>query len=188
MPRKKGKGSLSRWVLLLLFLFMVLALWLVIKGPLQSKLFKPNDDKAEIAIENEGGYEVKDAYKDYIERKHGEPLHTDGVREEEVTERKEEIENDDLLDNEDVSVIGEEEQEYEIIKDGDCLLALVTKETKLKSDYVPPDLEPIPSYMNLSYDMYLRAEALELLKAMWYAAKEDGVTLSIRSAYRSYSN
>ncbi len=80
----------------------------------------------------------------------------------------------------------DEPGEYKVIADGRNLLALVTKETKLKSDYVPPDLEPIPSYMNPSYSMQLRSEALKHLKELWQAAEEDGVTLSIRSAYRSY--
>lgn len=74
----------------------------------------------------------------------------------------------------------------ELITDGNCLLALVTKETTLKADYVPPDLRPVPAYMYPSYDMQLRAEALERLEALWQAAAEDGVVLHIRSAYRSY--
>ncbi len=85
---------------------------------------------------------------------------------------------------------GAQESDLKVIADGDYLLALVTKETKLKSDYVPHDLEPIPSYMNPSYSMQLRSEALKHLKKLWQAwqaAKEDEVILSIRSAYRSYS-
>ncbi len=78
------------------------------------------------------------------------------------------------------------EDDLDVISNGDYLLALVTKETTLKQDYVPADLEPIPSYMKPSYQMQLRQEALEHLKKLWETAEEDGVTLSIRSAYRSY--
>ncbi len=78
------------------------------------------------------------------------------------------------------------DKDLKVISDGDCLLALVTKETTLKEDYAPVDLEAIPSYMNPSYSMRLRSEALEHLEKLWKAANEDGVTLSIRSAYRSY--
>ncbi len=76
---------------------------------------------------------------------------------------------------------------YKVIADGDYLLALVTKETTLKSSYSPADLRQIPSHMNPSYEMYLRSEALEHLEKLYHAAEEDGITLSIRSAYRSYS-
>lgn len=76
---------------------------------------------------------------------------------------------------------------YRVIADGDYLLALVTKSTKLKSDYVPSDLRRIPDYMNPSYEMYLREEPLDKLEALWRAASEDGVNLAIRSAYRSYA-
>lgn len=74
-----------------------------------------------------------------------------------------------------------------IISDGDYLLALVTKETTLRSDYVPTDLHSIPAYMNPSYSMLLRKEALEHLTDLWHAADAEEVTLGIRSAYRSYS-
>jgi len=79
------------------------------------------------------------------------------------------------------------DQEVKVIADGDYLLALVTKDTTLKSDYVPSNLKLIPSYMNPSYDMQLREEALEHLKELWDEADRDGVSLSIRSAYRSYA-
>jgi len=81
---------------------------------------------------------------------------------------------------------GDEEEDYKVISDGDYLLALVTKETTLKSDYVPADLKPLPDHLKTSEEMYLRAEALEHLKKMAEAAAEDGVTLKVASAYRSY--
>ena len=83
---------------------------------------------------------------------------------------------------------GFDRDSLKVIADGNYLLALVTKETTLKSDYKPNDLRQIPSYMNPSYTMYLRAEALEKLEQLWAAAGADGVNLlGIRSAYRSYS-
>ncbi len=82
---------------------------------------------------------------------------------------------------------GGEVEELKVISDGNYLLALVTKETTLKTDYVPPDLKPVPGYMYPSYNMQLREEALQHLEDLWQAAAEDGVALSIRSAYRSYN-
>lgn len=83
---------------------------------------------------------------------------------------------------------GFDRDSLKVIADGNYLLALVTKETTLKSDYKPSDLRQIPSYMNPSYTMYLRAEALDKLEQLWAAAEADGVNLlGIRSAYRSYS-
>ncbi len=74
-----------------------------------------------------------------------------------------------------------------VVADGDYLLALVSKDTVLKSDYVPSDLQPVPSYMKPSYSMQLRAVALQNLEQLWSAAAYDGVELHIRSAYRSYT-
>ena len=81
----------------------------------------------------------------------------------------------------------DERPALKVIMDGDDLLALVTKETTLRSDYVPSDLKLISSSMNPYYDMELRAEALENLRLLFYYAYKDGIILSIRSAYRSYS-
>lgn len=77
-------------------------------------------------------------------------------------------------------------QALRVVEDGDCLLALVTKQTTLRSDYVPSDLEPIPEYMFPPRALQLRAEALEQLKALWQAAQADGVILHVLSTYRSY--
>lgn len=80
-----------------------------------------------------------------------------------------------------------DQQNLPVIANGDYLLALVTKETTLKSNYAPADLEPIPAYMFPSRDMQLRREALEHLEELWSVAEEEGVILTILSAYRSYS-
>ncbi len=108
----------------------------------------------------------------------------------EESEDEPEVTEPEPLEEKDEEKMAPDEQgeigDYKVIADGDYLLALVTKETTLKSSYSPADLEPIPSYMNPSYNMYLRSEALEQLEKLWQAAEEDGVTLSIRSAYRSY--
>ncbi len=76
--------------------------------------------------------------------------------------------------------------ELKVIADGDYLLALVTKETTLPSDYEPDDLRPVPDYMYPSRDMKLRKEALDHLIKLWHAAEQDEVILHILSAYRSY--
>lgn len=73
-----------------------------------------------------------------------------------------------------------------IIKDGDYLLALVTKNTTL-GQYMPSDLVRIPSKMvGRDGNKYLRQEALTHLIKMWEDAKEEGATLLIVSAFRSY--
>lgn len=81
---------------------------------------------------------------------------------------------------------GDGQSSQQVISDGDYLLALVTKETALKSTYKPADLKPIPAYMFPARELYLREEALANLIALWQAAEADGVILHILSAYRSY--
>lgn len=89
-----------------------------------------------------------------------------------------------------VTVVGENSEEQptlKVIAEGNYYLALVTKETTLKSDYVPSDLQQVPSFMNPYYDMQLREEALNNLKYLFYFTHKYGISLSIRSAYRSYA-
>jgi zinc D-Ala-D-Ala carboxypeptidase len=76
--------------------------------------------------------------------------------------------------------------ELKVISDGNDLLALVTKETTLKSSYAPTDLTRIPEYMYPARELWLREEAFQQLEKLWQAAADDGVTLTIISAYRSY--
>jgi len=72
--------------------------------------------------------------------------------------------------------------------DGDDLLAPVGKETYL-GRYSPDDLKEIPDKLNArNHTQHLRSEALEHLVDMYQEAKEDGVTLQVASAYRSYEN
>jgi len=181
MRRKKKKSRLPRWILFLTLLAAGLVLAFFLIDPL-----KISED-----VETVRDEEIDDISKEIDAEGPGQEeedsRHPDDAEEEDATEPADETDDDDLTDPDDSLLNGEEEQEYDIIRDGDNLLALVTKETKLKSDYVPSDLEPIPAYMKPSYDMQLRAVALEMLKAMWHSAAEDDVILSIRSAYRSYS-
>ena len=105
-------------------------------------------------------------------------------------EEQEETEPEPVEQNDgDEGASGEqyETSDYKVIADGDYLLAMVTKETTLKSSYSPADLRQIHSHMNPSYEMYLRSEALAHLEKLYQAAEEDGITLGLRSAYRSYS-
>jgi len=106
---------------------------------------------------------------------------------EEEAKTEEEVETREEQDSSSSDDSISEEPALPVIADGDYLLALVTKETTLKSDYVPSDLRAIPDYMNPSYSMQLRAEALEQLELLWNAAAYDGIVMHIRSAYRSYS-
>lgn len=72
----------------------------------------------------------------------------------------------------------------------DChgLLVLVDKKNALDSDYEPKDLVPLTankSYLCNKAGMYLRAPAEAALEEMAAAARRDGVTLVVSSAYRS---
>ncbi|MDY6827511.1 MAG: M15 family metallopeptidase [Bacillota bacterium] len=84
---------------------------------------------------------------------------------------------------------GEEAEKdgLQVVADGDYLLALVTKDTILKSDYEPVDLVPVLDYMHPSRALYLRQEAMDNLEELWKSAEEEGVILHIISAYRSFS-
>ena len=73
------------------------------------------------------------------------------------------------------------------IKDGNYLLALVTKQTSL-GKYEPADLVTIPEEMRLyDYKYQLREEAYLHLREMWEAAKAAGSEFYVNSAYRSYA-
>lgn len=91
----------------------------------------------------------------------------------------------DEQDNADLPKPGD--AELKVISNGNDLLALVTKETTLKSSYAPTDLVRIPEYMYPARELWLREEALRQLEKLWQAAADDGVTLTIISAYRSYA-
>lgn len=81
---------------------------------------------------------------------------------------------------------GIDKQELIIIADGNDLLAPVNKQTTLRPEYEPEDLQPIPLYMKPPREMKLREPALRKLTALWHAAEFDGVALTVISAYRSY--
>lgn len=77
-------------------------------------------------------------------------------------------------------------QDLIVIADGNDFLAPVNKQTTLKPDYEPEDLQPIPDYMAPPRAMQLREPALRKLIALWHTASYDGVNLQVISAYRSY--
>ena len=75
------------------------------------------------------------------------------------------------------------------IKDGDYLLALVTRYTTL-GYYEPSDLRQIPAEKihpeQRQWQYYLRAEALEHLLLMLEDARGAGMEIYVNSAYRSF--
>ncbi|NLZ39215.1 MAG: M15 family metallopeptidase [Firmicutes bacterium] len=78
------------------------------------------------------------------------------------------------------------EEDILYIKEGNYLLALVTKQTSL-GNYAPTDLVTIPKEMRLyDYQYQLREEAYLHLREMWEAAKTAGCEFYVNSAYRSY--
>ncbi len=164
----------------------LLYLWPEIRGRGQALVSIPEQEPAEETGDppkeepgDEAAAEPEEVVDPFEEREEAEE-----TKERPGEKGEEEVEEDPVSAPE-----GEEygpDEDFKVIADGDYLLALVTKETTLKPGYQPADLKPVPSYMNPSYQMRLRAEALEHLEKLWTAAKEDGVTLSIRSAYRSY--
>lgn len=197
MRRKRIRRGVPRWLLLIsIIIALGLALGLLFSQEILSipglKKLVASDDENEAAL-NELNRDFTDdmPYNDMldIEAEDDEnPEADNAINNEKLdSENLGEKENDITVDTEQDQADVETGIEYDIIKDGDYFLALVTKDTKLKSDYEPSDLKPIPSYMNPSYDMKLREIALEVLKAMWHEAYDDGVMLSIRSAYRSYN-
>lgn len=64
-------------------------------------------------------------------------------------------------------------------------LILVNKYYKLSSDYVPANLVTIESQYGKT--LQLESTTYEQYKLMWNAAKQSGLTLYIRSPYRSYA-
>lgn len=73
----------------------------------------------------------------------------------------------------------------DILFDREELLVLTTPKTLLKSDFVPAGLETIRVRSTVR-GMQLRHDAHEQLKNMFQQAEKEGVTLYVKSAYRSY--
>lgn len=71
---------------------------------------------------------------------------------------------------------------------GDDLLVLVNKKYQLPSTYVPTDLVDITGIdARVLKSLQIRSEVLDPLGDLSSAALEDGIDLSITSAYRSYT-
>ncbi len=65
------------------------------------------------------------------------------------------------------------------------ILMLVNKFNQLKENYTPKNIVPISNYY--SYDNNsITEEVYNAYKEMWYAAKEEGLTLIVTSSYRDY--
>jgi len=171
--KNKKKSNIPGWVItvaLLILIALVVIVFCIKLSLISSDQFTADSVNTEIGADKE--IVSSDNYADYV---------ADTLEGE--MERSSEVLNNNVFEEKDDNT----DCQLKIVTDGDYLLALVTKETKLKKDYVPADLEPVPAYMNPYYAMQVRAVALEYLEIMWHAAKNDGVVLSIRSAYRSYS-
>lgn len=70
---------------------------------------------------------------------------------------------------------------------GDDLLVLINKTIRLPASYTPNDLVLIDGFMETKKaGMMLRSEAAKALEELNYAAKADGASIVILSAYRSY--
>jgi len=121
---------------------------------------------------------VDDASKEIIEQIEDADVGDKDGLETEAGQAEEEIISSDLPEPAEVML--------QIVSDGNYLLALVTKATMLKSSYAPTDLVRIPEYMYPARELWLREEALRQLEKLWQAASNDGVKLTIISAYRSY--
>lgn len=101
--------------------------------------------------------------------------------------------NNELLENNNKEEILEDELESKVeseendIEVDESLLMLVNKENLLDSSYVPENLV-LSEIEFLSYieTRNLTKETAEAAKAMFDAAKEDGITLLGASGYRSY--
>ena len=74
-----------------------------------------------------------------------------------------------------------------ITNKGDDLLVLVNKHIRLPSTYAPGDLVVLDGVVSVTGSgMKLRGEAVAALEKMAEAAKGEGVSLVVLSAYRSY--
>ena len=71
------------------------------------------------------------------------------------------------------------------LRNSDGYLTLANRDHLLDSDYTPEDLVNVTA-KHVSGHFQLRKAAHEALLAMFAAAKEDGCTLYVKSAYRSY--
>jgi len=129
------------------------------------------DDLIVPEVEDETGEEIIEHSED------ADAGDEDGL-ETEAGQNEEEIVSSDLTEPAEVIL--------KVVSDGNYPLALVTKETMLKSSYAPTDLQRIPDYMYPARELWLREEALRKLEQLWQAASDEGVTLTIISAYRSY--
>ncbi|HEY4695132.1 MAG TPA: M15 family metallopeptidase [Candidatus Nanoarchaeia archaeon] len=70
---------------------------------------------------------------------------------------------------------------------GDNLLVLINKSIRLSSNYVPGDLVSLNSLVSATSGSMLRSEAASTLKEMFEVAAAEGISLTVNSAYRSYS-
>ena len=73
------------------------------------------------------------------------------------------------------------------IEDPNDIYVLVNKYHRLKSSYVPSDLEAISTKYNQGYNNKMRKVAKEAFEKMCEAALADNITIYSGSAYRSYS-
>ncbi len=121
---------------------------------------------------------VDEASEEIIEQIEDADVRDEGDLETEAGQAEEEINSSDLPEPTEVTL--------KVVSDGNYPLALVTKVTTLKSSYAPTDLVRIPEYMYPARELWLREEALRKLEQLWQAASDEGVTLTIISAYRSY--
>ena len=67
----------------------------------------------------------------------------------------------------------------------DSMTVIVNKLRPLPADYEPTDLVELPAHVS-PQTQQLRQEAAEAAQAMFEAAQQDGITLTVISAYRSY--
>lgn len=67
----------------------------------------------------------------------------------------------------------------------DSMTVIVNKLRPLPADYEPTDLVELPAQFGAGAPM-LREEAAEATQAMFEAAQQDGINLTVISAYRSY--
>ncbi len=78
-------------------------------------------------------------------------------------------------------------QENYVTVIGDDLLVLVNKTISLPASYVPADLVSLQGLVPANFGAQLRSEAANALRTMFEAAKNEEVSLSVISAYRSYN-
>ena len=182
MKKRINKKRIPRLLLVLFVLTILIIISVFVFNNIRQDEYTSNEYDSGIGNDEDDQEQTQPLYDEELKEPEQDDLETEKLTENNL------LDEDQGVDEDQVEKIIEEIADLKVISDGNYILALVTKETKIKSDYEPADLIEIPGYMSINPDrsFQLREVAMEPLKALWHNAKREGVILRVRSAYRSY--